>query len=162
MGTNENAAAKPAKEKINIMNEFIGGCRRGLHIGINNMLPNIVLAFTLIKFLNALGIMDVIGKVCGPVMGIFGLPGEAATVLVTSWLAMGSGVGVAAALFSDGILTAAHVTILMPAIYLMGAQLNYSGRCLGISELPPKYWKWCFVICIINAFLAMWVMNLFV
>lgn len=157
---NNTTALKPEKEKINIMDEFIAGARKGYDIGIKNMVPNIVLAFTIIQFLNKLGIMDVIGTVFSPIMALFGLPGQAVTVLVTSWLAMGSGVGVAASLFSNGIITAKHVTILMPAIYLMGAQLNYSGRCLGLSGLPSKYWKWGYIICIVNALLSMWVMNL--
>lgn len=151
----------PKKQKINILDAFLEGARNGLNITFNNMVPNILLAFTIVQFINKLGILDIIGKIFSPVMAIFGLPGEAVTVLVTSWLAMGSGVGVAASLFTSGILTAKQVTIVMPAIYLMGAQLNYSGRCLGLSELPNKYYKWCFLICIVNAFIAMWIMNLF-
>ena len=92
-------------------------------------------------------------------MALFGLPGEAVTVLLAAWLAMGSGVGVAASLFSNGIINGQHVTILMPAIYLMGAQLNYSSRCLGLAELPHKYWKWAFLVCILNAFIAMLIMR---
>ena len=114
----------------------------------------------LIKFLNELGALSYIGAIFGPCMGIFGLPGVAVTVLVTAWFAMGGGVGVAASLFMSGDINATHVTILMPAIYLMGAQLNYMGRCLGLSELPRKYWPLAFVICIVDAVIAMFIMRI--
>ena len=149
-----------AEQKTNVLDCFIEGARKGWDISIKNMMPNIVMAFTILQFINVLGIMDIIGTIFSPIMGIFGLPGEAITVLLSSWLAMGSGAGVAASLYAGGVLTMRHVTILMPAIYLMGAQLNYMSRCLGISNLPKKYWKWCLLVCILNAMIAMWIMNL--
>ena len=38
---------------------------------------------------------QLIGQIFSPIMGIFGLPGEAATVLLGGWMSMGGGVGVA-------------------------------------------------------------------
>ncbi len=146
--------------KGNIVDAFITGARKGWNLGINNMLPNLLLAFTLIEFLKKTGLLDLIGIAFGPLMGLFGLPGVAVTVLATSWLAMGAGVGATVSLFMSHAINPTHVTILMPAIYLMGAQLNYSGRCLGLSDLPKKYWPLCFGTCIFDAFVAMIIMRI--
>lgn len=147
--------------KVNVVDAFLAGARKGWTMGINNMLPNILLAFTMIEFLKKTGLLDLIGVIFGPMMGIFGLPGVAVTVLATSWLAMGAGVGVTVSLFMAGSINATHATILMPAIYLMGAQLNYMGRCLGLSEMPKKYWPLAFGMCIVDAVIAMFIMRFF-
>jgi len=93
---------------------------------------------------------------------VFGLPGEGATVLMGAWLSMGGGVGVAVGLFSDGLLTGQHLAILTPAIFLMGAQIQYAGRLLGTAEVNAKHYGILFGICIMNALIAMLIMRFFV
>ena len=95
------------------------------------------MAYVIAEMLNLLGVMQIIGHVCAPLMGLFGLPGEAITVLLTSWLSASAGTGVAVSLLSKGTLNVADITILIPAIFLMGSQLQYMGRLLGVG-CPEK------------------------
>ena len=77
-------------------------------------------------------------------------------------MSMGGGVGAAAGLLSSGILSNQDITVLLPAIYLMGSLVQYLGRCLGTAEVQSKYYGIMIGICILNALLAMWVMKLIV
>nr|WP_299448625.1 hypothetical protein [uncultured Phascolarctobacterium sp.] len=99
------------------------------------------------------------GKVFAPVMALWGLPGEAVTVLVSSLMSMGGGVGAAAGLMANNSLNAKDVTILLPAIYLMGSLVQYLGRCLGTAEVNSKYYGIMVGISVLNALLSMWVMK---
>ena len=67
----------------------------------------------------------------------------------------GGGVGVAASLFTAGTINDAHVTILLPAIFLMGAQLQFMGRCLGTIGVQSGLYAAYFSISVINAMGAM-------
>ena len=93
-------AEQQAKKK-NIIDLFIEGCRKGWNTGINNMLPNVIMAFVIIKALNVTGLLKLMGQVFAPVMALWGLPGEAVTVLVSSFMSMGGGVGAAAGLLNQ-------------------------------------------------------------
>lgn len=143
----------------NVFDIFVQGARKGWNIGVNNLIPNILMAYVIAYILNILGVMDFIGHVCGPVMGLLGLPGEALIVLLTVWLSCSAGVGVAAAFFTSGTLTAEHITILMPAFVLMGSQLQYMGRLLGTADVPKKYWPLLMVISVVNAIIGMILMR---
>lgn len=135
--------------------QFIEGARKGWSVGTNSIIPNLVMAFAIAEILKILGVMSFVGKLFGPIMGIFGLPGEAITVLLTSWISMAAGVGLTASLFKSGVLTPTHVTILVAAIYLMGAQVQYMGRLLGVTEVPKRYWPILFTTSILNAIISM-------
>lgn len=150
------------QNKKTIIDSFVEGAKNGFHISSTSMAPNVIFAFALIRILDITGLLDIISIVFKPVMGMFGLPGIAATVLIASWLSIGGGVGVAASLVTCGQLTGTDVTILLPAILLMGAQIQYMGRILGTAGLKNKYYTHMFIISIINAFLAMWVMKFIV
>lgn len=140
---------------------FVTGARKGFHIAIHNLLPNVLMAYVIAEILNLLEVMGVVGQIFAPVMGLFGLPGEAITVLLTAWLSSSAGTGVAVSLLSKGVLTGSDITILAPAIFLMGSQLQYMGRLLGVSDVPKKYWPLLMLTSIINAAIAMFVMRFF-
>jgi len=91
-----------------------------------------------------------------------GMPGEAATVLMAAFLSMGGGVGVAVALYTTGILSLAHIAILLPSIYLMGSQIQYIGRILATAEVKPRYYGIIIALAVINALLAIIVMRIIV
>lgn len=150
------------KEKKMITDVFVEGARKGWDIGIKSVLPNVLMAFVIIQALRVSGLLNLMGIVFGPVMALFGLPGEAATVLMGSWMSMGGGVGVAVSLFNEGILTGAHIAILAPAIFLMGSQIQYAGRLLGTAEVKGKHYGLLFGVCILNAFISMLIMRIFV
>ena len=151
--------AKPTTN--NPFDIFVIGARKGWQIAINNLLPNVLMAYVIAEILNLVGAMQFIGRVFGPMMGVFGLPGEAVTVLLTTWLSSSAGTGVAVSLISKGILNGTHASILIPALFLMGAQLQYMGRLLGVADVPKKYWPLLMVASIMNACIAMLVMRFF-
>lgn len=151
----------PAKVSNNPFDIFVVGARKGFNIAINNLLPNVLMAYVIAEILNLLGIMALLGKVFAPIMGLFGLPGEAITVLLTSWLSASAGTGVAVSLLSKGTLDGHMVTILAPSIFLMGSQLQYMGRLLGVADVPKKYWPLLMLTSIINAMIAMLIMRVF-
>lgn len=151
-----------AAKKKNAIDLFIEGARNGWTIGTTSMLPNVLMAFVLIQILNITGLMGWIGKVAGPVMLLWGLPGEGLVVLLGAFMSMGGGVGVAAGLIANGALSPVHVTILAPAIMLMGALVQYMGRCLGTADANRKWWGWQILICVVNALVAMWIMRFIV
>lgn len=150
------------QEKPMLTDVFVSGVKRGWGIATGSMLPNVLMAFILIYVLKLTGILDLIGTVCGPVMKVFGLPGEALMVLLAAWLSMGGGVGVASSLFAAGSLSLHDIAVLAPAIYLMGSQVQYIGRLLGVVGTPGKYIPVMVLISIINALLALFVMQIIV
>ena len=150
------------QEKPMLTDVFVSGVKRGWGIATGSMLPNVLMAFILIYVLKLTGILDLIGTVCGPVMKIFGLPGEALMVLLAAWLSMGGGVGVASSLFAAGTLSLHDIAVIAPAMYRMGSQVQYIGRLLGVVGTPGKYIPVMVLISIINALLALFVMQIIV
>lgn len=146
-------------KKQNVLDMFVDGARRGFTIATTNLLPNVVMAFVIIRALEVTGLLTLFGKLFGPIMALWGLPGEAAAVLIASFMSMGGGVGVAASLFVSGHLGPIDVTILLPAIYLMGNPVQNVGRCLGTGEVNTKYYSVIVGICILNSLLSMWAMR---
>lgn len=148
-------------ESKTVVDIFVDGARKGWTVGVSNILPNVLMAFVLIQVLKVTGILTLLGKVFGPIMAIFGLPGESVAVLIGAWLSMGGGVGVAASLYASKVLTMTHVTILIPAIFLMGSQIQYMGRLLGTASVQTRHYPMLFGISILNAAIAMLVMRFF-
>lgn len=148
------------KETNNPFDIFIIGARKGFNIAINNLLPNVLMAYVIAQILNLLGLMDVLGIIFSPVMSVFSLPGVAITVLLTAWLSASAGTGVAVSLFAHQQLGIEDITILAPAIFLMGSQLQYMGRLLGVADVPKRYWPLLMLTSILNAIIAMFVMRL--
>jgi len=144
-----------------LVDVFVEGARKGWNVGVNSIIPNVLLAFVIIQVLKVTGLLDLLGKVFTPLMMLFGLPGEAIMVLISAWLSMGGGVGVAASLYTAGKLTNQNLSLLLPAIILMGAQIQYMGRCLGTAGVQPKFYPVLFGISILNAMIAMQLMRLF-
>ncbi len=141
---------------------FVKGAVQGWNIAVTSTIPNVLMAFVIIKVLQHSGLLELIGQVFGPVMAIFGLPGEAATVLLGGWMSMGGGVGVAVALFGQGVLNGDHVAILAPSIFLMGSQVQYMGRCLGVIGIKGQDLLLIMSVPIITAFVSLFVMKLIV
>ena len=56
-------------------------------------------------------------------------------------------------------VTPLMVTVLLPAIYLMGNPVQNVGRCLGTAEVNAKYYPHIIAVCAINALLSIWVMQ---
>lgn len=149
-------------KKMMVTDVFVKGAVNGWNIMVHSTIPNVLMAFVLIKILTISGLLPIIGKVFSPLMMIFGLPGEAATVLIAGWMSIGGGVGVAAALIDQGLLGVRDIAILCPGIVLMGSQLQYMGRCLGVVGTRGSRIPLLMSISVINAMIAMFIMNIIV
>ncbi len=149
-------------KKPNIVDLFVEGARRGFTIATTSLLPNVMMAFVIIRILDVTGLLKSIGLLCAPVMALWGLPGEAATVIITSIMTMGGAIGVLVSLYTAGVVDATQVTIMIPAIYLMGNPVQNVGRCLGVSGVNTKHYVAIVGICVINALVSIWAMRLLV
>jgi len=143
-----------------IMDVFVRGARKGWKVAIDNIIPNVLMAYVCIKILNVTGILAWFGTAFAPVMAIWGLPGQAIMVILGALLSMGGAVGVAMSLFNDGTLNGTHISILMPAIYLLGSKIQYLGRLLGTAGVPGKHYPVLLGISFVNAAIAMFVMKI--
>ena len=152
-----HANAKPMVTDI-----FVKGAVQGWNIATSSTIPNVLMAFVIIKVLQHSGLLELIGQAFAPIMGTCGLPGEPPTVLLGGWMSMGGGVGVAVALFDQGAINGTHIAILAPSIYLMGSQVQYMGRCLGVIGIKGKSLLMIMAMPLITAFLSLWVMNILV
>lgn len=150
------------QKKAMITDIFVEGAKKGWVIATTSTVPNVLMAFVIIKALQITGALDLMGTLFSPIMAVFGLPGEAAAVLIGAWMSMGGAVGVVITLFDQGLLNGTHIAILAPAIYLMGSQVQYMGRVMGPIGTEARYIPIMIAISVLNAFGAMLVMNLFV
>ena len=141
---------------------FVEGAKKGWVIATTSTVPNVLMAFVIIKALQITGALELMGTLFSPIMAIFGLPGEAAAVLIGAWMSMGGAVGVVITLFDQGILNGEHIAILAPAIYLMGSQVQYMGRIMGPIRTEGRYIPVMIAISVLNAFAAMFVMYVLV
>lgn len=148
-----------AAGKKNTLDHFVTGALNGLKIGVTSMLPNVLMAFVIIQILQISGLLKLIGSLAGPVMALWGVPGEGLVVLVSALMSMGGAMGVAVSLYNNP-LSGADIAVLTPAVYLMGSLIQYLGRCLGTAGANPRHWGVQIVICVINAMIGMWLMRL--
>ena len=124
-------------KKMMITDVFVNGAFQGWNIATHSTIPNVLMAFVIIKMLNISGALDFIGTCLGPVMAIFGLPGEAAMILLGGWMSMGGGVGVAVALFDKGAVDGTQLAIVIPAIYLMMVLSRFKIFACAVIQLFP-------------------------
>nr|WP_314398621.1 YjiG family protein [uncultured Campylobacter sp.] len=141
---------------------FVEGARKGWDIAVHNTIPNVLMAFVIIHILKVSGALDIIGKYLGFVMLPLGLPGESIAVIMAAFLSWGGSAGVLVALVQGGTLTAPDIAVLIPGMALVGSTVQYMGRVLGVLGIPGKHYLALFGICILNAYLAMFVMSLIV
>ena len=141
---------------------FVEGARKGWDIAIHNTIPNVIMAFVVIHILKVSGALDIIGKYLGFIMLPLGLPGESIAVFMAAFLSWGGSAGVLVALVQNGTLTAPDIAVLIPGMALVGSTAQYMGRVLGVLGIPGKHYLVLFGICILNAYLAMFVMSLIV
>ena len=146
-------------QKKTILDLFIDGARKGFTIGTTSLLPKCNDGICNYSYFRCYRSFTINWRCIPAVMGLWGLPGEAATVLITALMSMGGGVGVAMSLYTAGSLDAMQVTVLLPAIYLMGNPVQNVGRCLGIAGVSTKHYPAIILICVINALLSIWAMH---
>ena len=152
------AAAQAVKEKkkLSAPELFMQGAKKGFYIGVELITPAMVMAYALLAFLKYLGIMPIIGEVLGPIMGIFGLPGEASLALLAAFFAKAAGAATEASLYAAGTITAAQATILFPACITMGTLIGHFARVVMVCQVRSLYYPVMFLTPIIDAVIVMW------
>lgn len=66
----------PAPAKPMVTDVFVKGAVQGWNICVTSTIPNVLMAFVIIKILNHSGLLALIGQIFSPIMGIFGLPAK--------------------------------------------------------------------------------------
>lgn len=156
MAEQGTAGAQAAKPKLSVIEEFVAGAKKGFYIGAEMIAPAMVLAYVLIQFLDITGLMTIVGRALGPVMAIFGLPGEAIVALVAAFFAKAAGCATAATLYSKGLITAQQATILFPACVTMGTLIGHFVRIVIVSNASKKWHPLLLCVPIIDAIVVMW------
>ncbi len=134
---------------------FFSGCRNGLELAVFGILPRIMLAFVMIYLLEGSGALEILRSLCAPLMGLWGLPGEAALVLATAFVSNAAAVGMIVSMLTAGTLSAADATVLLPGLYLSGALLQFAARVLHTAGVSKRHWPAMFIICFVNSAAAM-------
>ena len=143
------------KMKPSIVEEFVAGAKKGFYIGAEMIAPAMVLAFVLIQFLEITGLMTIVGKAVGPVMAVFGLPGEAVVALVAAFFAKAAGCATAATLYSKGLITAQQATILFPACVTMGTLIGHFVRIVIVSNANKRWHPLLLCVPLVDAAIVM-------
>lgn len=154
-----DAASAASGKRTGLIETFLEGCRKGIRMWSMSILPGTVLGFVVIQILKTTGLMQVLSVIFTPVMQLMGLPGEAISVWITSFLALSGGCAAAVSLVADGVLTARHITILLPMIFCVTNQVPFIGRVLSVSKISSKKYVLVMAIGIFTSFLAGAIMN---
>lgn len=155
MGENKQLTKKPS-----IISTFLGGCYRGFEVGIKNIVPAMILGYTLVYILQATGVMGLLGNVLSPVMGVFGLPGEAVAVLISAFFAKAAGCGTAATMYASGILTMGQATMLFPACILMGTLIGHYARIVLVADANKKWHGLLLAVPLFDAVISLFMMKI--
>lgn len=155
MAEQTSAGMDLQKTKPSIVEEFVAGAKKGFYIGAEMIAPAMVLAYVLIVFLDITGLMTIVGKAVGPVMALFGLPGEAVVALVAAFFAKAAGCATAATLYSKGLITAQQATILFPACVTMGTLIGHFVRIVIVSNANKKWHSLLLCVPLIDAAVVM-------
>ena len=147
------------EKKEGMIETFMSGAKKGWGIAINTIMPAMVLGYVLVQAFTVTGIMDVLGSLCGPVMGIFGLPGEAVTVLISAFFAKAAGAATAFNLYMAGTITAAQATICIMPSMLMGTLVGHYARIVLVTETNKKYSLLMIGVALFDAALGMLLMR---
>ena len=150
---------KQSTKKPSIISTFLGGCYRGFEVGIKNIVPAMILGYTLVYILQATGVMDLLG-VLSPVMGVFGLPGEAVAVLISAFFAKAAGCGTAATMYASGILTMGQATMLFPACILMGTLIGHYARIVLVADADKKWHGLLLAVPLFDAVISLFMMKI--
>lgn len=147
-------------QKPSVIDTFLKGCARGFKVGIENIVPAMILGYTLVYILNVTGVMNILGTVFAPVMGLFGLPGEAFAVLISAFFAKASGCATAATMFADGVLTLGQATVLLPACILMGTLIGHYARIVLVSNTNKKWHPLLIAVPLFDAAISLVIMRI--
>lgn len=146
-------------QKVSVVDTFLKGCARGFKVGIENIVPAMILGYTLVYILQATGLMDILGTVFAPVMQLFGLPGESFAVLISAFFAKASGCATAATMYASGALTLGQASMMLPACILMGTLIGHYARIVLVADANKKWHPLLLAIPLVEAVLSLIIMR---
>ncbi len=151
--------SNPVPQK-SIVEIFMEGSKKGFYVGLNNILPAMVLGFTIVQFLQLTDLVPLLGNVFGPIMGLFGLPGETVIVLVSAFFAKAAGAATAANMYAQGLINPVQATILLLPCMLMGTLVGHYARIVLVANANPAHRLALLLIPIVDTVIGMFLMNL--
>ena len=146
-------------KKPSIVDTFLKGCAKGFQVGIENITPAMILGYVLVYILKETGLMDILGTVMSPVMGLFGLPGEAFAVLISAFFAKASGCATAASMYEAGALTLGQASMMLPACILMGTLIGHYARIVLVTDTNKKWHPLLIAVCLLDAAISLVIMR---
>ena len=164
----EEKVAVKTEEKVEVKKEkkegflqaFNAGAWSGFQVGVKSVVPNVVLAYALILFLNITNLINVIEVVFHPVMMLLGLPGVAAPALLMGFMSSSSGLAIVASLATEGLLTGKQVAMLLVGIMSEASSLQFIGRVLAITGIKEKHYSYMMVMNVISCILGVLITRL--
>ena len=133
-----DSAAETKKNKKGLIEVFFEQGAFGFKLWFEKVCVAIIFGYAVVEFLKITGLMNVISMVFSPILGLLGLPGEAAIAILSSYMTLPAGCAIAASLVQDGTITASQLTVLFPMMYAVSSNLLYIGRVVGASGVDSK------------------------
>lgn len=99
------------------------------------------------------------GTVMSPVMGLFGLPGEAFAVLISAFFAKASGCATAASMYKAGALTLGQASMMLPACILMGTLIGHYARIVLVTDTNKKWHPLLIAVFLLDAAISLVIMR---
>lgn len=155
------AASAIAAKKQGAIESFMTGCKKGVHITLDNIMPAMVLGYVIIQLLTLTGLINFLSAICGPLMQVFGLPGEAIAVFIAAIFAKASGAAAAANLYNKGLLTSAQATLCVVPSMLMGTLVGHYARCVLVSGVENKRRLLLLMLPIVDTVIGLFLMRAF-
>lgn len=152
--------SQEVKAKKNAIEEFMAGAKKGFYIGVEQVLPAMILGYVLVQFLQLTGVVPLLGKIFAPIMVIFGLPGESILVIISAFFAKAAGAATGANMYAQGLITEAQATILIMPCMLMGTLIGHYARIVLVSNVAEQYRKILLCIPIFDTIVGMLLMRL--
>lgn len=147
------------KNKKSIIEIFMAGCKKGYYIGVELILPAMIMGYIIVQFLKLTGLVDILGTTCGPIMNIFGLPGESIVAIISAFFSKAAGAATALTLYGEGIITATQATILIIPCMLMGTLVGHYARIVLVADTNPKYRLLLLFVPIFDSIIGMLIMR---
>lgn len=158
----EKEESNKSIEKKGLVQTFLDQGTVGFKLWMEKVCVATIFGYAVVKFLDVTGLMNVISLVFSPILGIFGLPGEAALAILASYMTLPAGCAIAASLVQTGVMTNAQLTIMFPMMYAISSNLLYIGRVVGAAGVSPKKYPVYIVIGLLCSFLGGFVVSLMV
>ena len=138
------------------MSDFLEGAKKGLYMAFFTLGPALIMMYPVLRILDITGLMDILSKILGPVMGLWGLPGEGAVVLISGMLNNAAGVAAIANYFEAGVLNGYQVAVITPMAWMIFYFIQNIGRILNVVGTAKRYYVPIFIIAILTSMIVGW------